>query len=63
MSFSSCTKFGKNITIEGRVLNPITNEPISGVEVYLFKSEVNLDYYGGYKSIKETPLGQMVILN
>ena len=48
-----CTKFGKNITVEGRVLNPITNEPISDITVRLIKSK-NLQYYGGYKTIKET---------
>ena len=48
-----CTKFGKNITVNGRVLNPITNEPISDITVRLIKSK-NLQYYGGYKTIKET---------
>ena len=48
-----CTKFGKNITVEGRILNPITNEPISDITVRLIKSK-NLQYYGGYKTIKET---------
>jgi hypothetical protein len=28
--FLSCTKFGKNVTIEGRVVNPITGQGISG---------------------------------
>ena len=35
---SSCTKFGKNITIEGRVLNPITGEGIEGVKMSLVKT-------------------------
>ena len=29
----SCTKFGKNVTIDGRVENPITGEGISGAEI------------------------------
>ncbi|MFA5574344.1 MAG: carboxypeptidase-like regulatory domain-containing protein [Brumimicrobium sp.] len=41
-----CTKFGKNITVEGRVLNPITNEPIKGITVFLHKSN--------YKTIQKT---------
>lgn len=49
----SCTKFGKNITVKGAVLNPITEETISGIKVRLIKSE-NLKLYGGYKTIKET---------
>lgn len=53
ISIGSCTKFGKNITIKGRVENPITNKSIPGIKVRLIKSE-NLQYYGGYKTIKET---------
>jgi len=45
--FSFCTKFGKNITIKGRVLNPITGEPISGITVFLYKAD-------NFKTIKET---------
>ncbi len=33
--FFSFTKFGKNVTIEGRVENPITGEGISGAETVL----------------------------
>ncbi len=33
----ACTKFGKNITIEDRVENPITGEGIPGVEIWLLK--------------------------
>lgn len=46
----SCTKFGKNITIEGRVLNPITGKGISGVEIWLLKTTMGLP--GGDKTIK-----------
>lgn len=47
---SSCTKFGKNISIEGRVMNPITNEGISGVELRLLKTSFGLP--GGIKVVK-----------
>ena len=30
---STCTKFGKNVTVKGRVLNPLTGEGIAGDEV------------------------------
>nr|WP_294862689.1 hypothetical protein [uncultured Fluviicola sp.] len=33
----SCTKFGKNVTLKGRVVNPITGEGIEGAEVKLLK--------------------------
>ena len=51
MTLSSCTKFGKNVTIEGRVENPITGEGISGVKIVLEKE--TLEIPGGIKSIKE----------
>ena len=51
MILSSCTKFGKNVTIEGRVENPITGEGISGVKIVLEKE--TLEIPGGIKSIKE----------
>jgi hypothetical protein len=38
ITFSFCTKFGKNITVKGRVINPITNEPISGITVFLHQN-------------------------
>jgi 5-hydroxyisourate hydrolase-like protein (transthyretin family) len=47
---STCTKFGKNITVQGRVLNPITGEGIAGVEVWLQKTTMGLP--GGKKTIK-----------
>ena len=33
----SCTKFGKNVTVKGRVMNPVTGEGIEGAEVKLYK--------------------------
>ena len=33
----SCTKFGKNVKVKGRVMNPVTGEGISGAEVKLYK--------------------------
>lgn len=50
--FISCTKLGKNITVKGRVLNPITGEGIGGVELWLQKTSGGLP--GGYKTIKTT---------
>jgi hypothetical protein len=47
---TTCTKFGKNITVQGRVLNPITGEGIAGVEVWLQKTTMGLP--GGKKTIK-----------
>ncbi|TSJ40001.1 carboxypeptidase-like regulatory domain-containing protein [Fluviicola chungangensis] len=48
----SCTKFGKNMTVKGRVLNPITGEGISNVPVIIYRS--TLDYPSGSKRVKET---------
>ncbi|AEA43804.1 T9SS type A sorting domain-containing protein [Fluviicola taffensis] len=39
---STCTKFGKTDTAKGRVLNPVTGEGISGVELKLLKSTADL---------------------
>src|SRR5690554_6271414 len=50
-TMNSCTKFGKNVTIEGRVINPVTGEGISGVKIVLEKE--TLEIPGGIKSIKE----------
>ena len=46
----SCTKFGKNITVTGRVLNPITGKGYPDVQVRLIKG--TLDLPGGYKGVK-----------
>ncbi len=37
LTATSCTKFGKNVTVKGRVLNPITGQGIEGAEVKLYK--------------------------
>ena len=49
---NSCTKLGKNVTIEGRVMNPITGEGIAGIELELLRTTSGLP--GGYKSVKST---------
>ena len=51
-SLCACTKFGKNVTIEGRVMNPITGEGIAGIELELLRTTTGLP--GGYKSVKST---------
>ena len=50
--FCACTKLGKNVTIEGRVMNPITGEGIEGIELELLRTTTGLP--GGYKSVKST---------
>jgi len=50
--FLSCTKFGKNVTVKGRVLNPITGEGIPNAPVVMYRS--TLDYPSGSKRVKET---------
>ena len=47
----SCTKFGRNVTIKGKVINPVTNEPIEGIEAWFQKTTNGLP--GGFKTIKE----------
>jgi hypothetical protein len=47
-----CTKFGKNMTVKGRVLNPITGEGIPNAPVIMYRS--TLDYPSGSKRVKET---------
>src|SRR5690554_4424136 len=49
-TMNSCTKFGKNVTVEGRVENPVTGEGISGVEIWLLKTTMGLP--GANKSVK-----------
>jgi len=53
-SLFSCTKFGKNITVTGRVLNPITGEGHEGVKVVLHKG--TLEIVGG-KTVKTVYTG------
>ncbi|MBW7867651.1 MAG: carboxypeptidase regulatory-like domain-containing protein [Brumimicrobium sp.] len=57
LSLFSCTKFGKNVTVKGRVLNPITGEGISGVQIILKRNTLGGApgfQSGGSKIIKET---------
>jgi len=49
----SCTKFGRNITVKGKVVNPITGTTYSNLKVQLVKSE-SLSLPGGFKEIKHT---------
>ncbi len=47
---ASCTKFGKNVTVKGRVMNPVTGAGIEGAEVKLLK--IVGGYDSNYKTIK-----------
>jgi hypothetical protein len=47
---ASCTKFGKNVTLKGRAVNPITGEGIEGAEVRLYR--IAGGYDSNYKTIK-----------
>ena len=47
-----CTKVGKNMTIKGRAVNPITGEGIPGARVFLSRSK--LDIGSATKIVKET---------
>lgn len=46
----SCTKDGKNITVQGRVYNPVTGEGISDCEIRLVKESLELP--GGNKTVE-----------
>ena len=48
MFLFSCTKFGKNITIKGKAINPATGEGIAGVKFSLQKGTGG--WNGGYKT-------------
>ena len=48
--FSTCTKPGKNITIIGKVENPVTGDGISGVEIWLLKTTWGIN--GENKAVK-----------
>ena len=41
ITLSTCTKFGKNIYVDGRVYNPITGEGIEGVSVTLYRNKID----------------------
>ena len=47
----SCNK-RRQVDIEGKVLNPITQEGIEGVELWLLKPGSPFEYYGGYKRVE-----------
>lgn len=47
---ASCTKLGKNVTLKGRVVNPVTGEGIEGAEVKLYK--IAGGYDSEYKTLK-----------
>mgnify|MGYP006153297129 CR=1 FL=1 len=38
---TSCTKFGKNVYVDGRVYNPVTGEGIGGVTVKLYRNKLD----------------------
>ncbi len=50
-ALSTCTKFGKNVTVKGRVLNPLTGEGIPDVDVVLIRNTFG-QLPGGIKIIK-----------
>jgi hypothetical protein len=52
MLFTSCTKFGKNVTVKGKVVNPVTGMGIEGIEIQLQRGTLGLP--GGNKSVKNT---------
>lgn len=47
-----CTKFGKNITVRGQVLNPVTGEGIPNVQIQIVREGGGIP--GGYKEVKST---------
>jgi len=51
-TMNSCTKFGKNVTIKGRVMNPITGEGIAGATISA--SKITMELPGGYKTVEQT---------
>src|SRR5690554_5875641 len=48
--FCTCSK-KRQVKIEGKVYNPITQEGISGAELWLLKSGSITEYYGGYERV------------
>jgi hypothetical protein len=49
---AGCTKFGKNVTVKGRVVNPITGEGIPDIRVFMYKA-TNTSLPADYKTVKE----------
>lgn len=52
LMLSGCTKFGKNITVKGRVLNPVTGEGIPNIQIQIVREGGGIP--GGYKEVKST---------
>ncbi len=50
----SCTKFGKNITVKGKVINPVTGVGIPNLEVSLQRSKLIGFPSAGVKTLKTT---------
>ena len=50
LTLTTCTKFGKNITVQGRALNPITGEGIPNAEIILRKTTWGIS--GGYRRVE-----------
>ena len=53
LSLTTCTKFGKNITVTGRVYNPLTGEGFSDVEMIILR-EKWAGFNPGHKEVKTT---------
>jgi hypothetical protein len=56
-ALSTCTKFGKNISVTGRIYNPLTGDGVSGVTIRLYKGKFEpaevLGNSSGSKNVKE----------
>lgn len=62
----SCTKFGKNITVEGNVINPINGEPYEGITIVLHKQNLKtikttITNANGHFEINASRLGEVLI--
>ncbi len=55
-TLTTCTKFGKNVYIDGRVYNPITNEGIEGISLKIYRTQIDTkDPIGdSYKTLETT---------
>jgi hypothetical protein len=49
---AGCTKFGKNVTVKGRVVNPINGEGVSDIRVFMYKATAT-SLPADYKTVKE----------
>lgn len=38
---TSCTKFGKNVYVDGRVYNPVTGEGIEGIPIKIYRTKLD----------------------